>query len=418
MKLLQYTTRYFLLFTLIALPVGIGLLYLTLKVVLQQEQDEMLMDTANRLVRQWSETELPKDNYFLMSDNWIEIQATATGKAAIWKDTVIWNSTEQELEPARKYIFTAYLQGKPYRVALTHSVVDSEELLLTALISIGGLLVLLLLAIYFFNHYFVQQLWKSFQETLTVLAGFNFAGEKPLELPDTRVEEFTALNRTVNTMSERMVDDYLAMRQFSGNAAHELQTPIAIVQSKAELLLQSPHLNEKEIGYVADILQTTHRLTRLNKALLFLNRIESRQFQTVETISMKSVIEEKLQQLSEHIEVNGIQVIKDLKEVFLEMNPALADALVGNLLNNAIRHNLPRNGEIEIQLDPDRLRVRNTGLPLSVPPEAMFDRFRKGNDGGKSTGLGLAMVREIGRLYHFSITYRQEGKWHDIEVFF
>lgn len=422
MKLLHYSGRYLLIFSCFALPAGVGLLYLTLREVVDEEQDELLQEGAADLVRHWSAQGMPADTLLSMADDEIVIRpASGVLTEPIFRDTNIWNVEDQESEPARLYRFTTpEISDRRYDVSITHSILDSEELLFSALVAVGSLFTLLLLAVLWFNRFTARRLWQPFYDTLEVLSGFNFSGQAALALPErAAVDEFSALHRALNTMSRRIADDYQSMRAFTGNAAHEIQTPLAVIQNKAEWLLQNEHLDEATLTAIAEIHRTAHRLGKLNRALLFLHKIENQQFREISELDLKAEIEEKLEKLTDAFSTKNIQLHTNLQPVRLLMHPALADALLGNLLGNAIRHNLPNGGKIEVSLSRAGLHIRNSGPALTIPPEQLFERFRKGDPTtGDSPGLGLSIVQEICRLYGFELTYENAAGWHEVEVKF
>lgn len=422
MKLLQHTGRYFLFFAFLALPATAGLLYLALCHIVDAEQDELMRESAADLVRHWSAHGLPSDTLLALAGDMIRIHPATTVLAEpVFCDTSLWNADEGESEPVRFYRFTTpAVGGRRYDVAMSHSVLDSEELLFSALVALIGLVVLLLAAVLWFNRFVARRLWQPFHDTLAALAGFNFSGQTALALPeDTAVAEFNALNRAANAMTRRIATDYHAMLAFTGNAAHEIQTPLAVIQSQAERLLQNDKLDEATLSAVAGIHGAAYRLSRLNRALLFLHKIENQQFRETAQVDLKSQIEEKLAAFADAMAARGLHLFCELATVTLPLHPALADALIGNLLGNAIKHNLGAEGRIEISLTRARLRIRNTGAPLAVPPAQLFERFRKAEPAvGDSPGLGLSVVQEICRFYGFGAIYRFEEGWHEMTIRF
>ncbi|MEO6037258.1 MAG: histidine kinase dimerization/phospho-acceptor domain-containing protein, partial [Saprospiraceae bacterium] len=327
MRLLQHTGRYFLLFACFALPAGIGLLYFTLRRVVDQEQDELLQESAAGMVRQWTTQGLPADTVLALADDILEIRpAPPTLTGPTFRDVRIWNADEQEAEPGRQYQFiTPPIGGRRYDVTMTHSILDSEELLFSALVAIIGLVVLLLAAVLWFHRFVARRLWQPFHDTLAALAAFNFSGQTALALPEhTAVTEFNDLNRAANAMTHRIADDYQSMRAFTGNAAHEIQTPLAVIQSKAELLLQDAELDEATLTAVADIHRTAYRLARLNRALLFLHKIENQQFREATPLNLGLEINEKLVAYAEHLQAKSIHLTTDLADAILPMHAALA----------------------------------------------------------------------------------------------
>jgi signal transduction histidine kinase len=419
MKLLQYTARYFGWFILLALPLTTGILFLTTRFIINQEQNELLEDNGMALTRQWKANGLPTDRVLLLANDLIEVTESPLVSEKIFLDTTFWNADENEYEPARKYVFSTRIGQKDYLVSITHSVLDQEELLFTVLVSVALLIAVLLIGVWWFSRFAARRLWHPFYASLFEIAHFKFSDKSSLALPETTVEEFTALNRAVNTMTLRIVDDYIALRDFTGNAAHELQNPLAIIQNKAELLLQNDQLDPKTLGDIADIHRSVIRLARLNKALLFLHRIENEQFSNAAAIDLKRILIDKIAQWQERIDAKNIAITTDLQSVIKTMNPELVDALIGNLLVNAVKYNYPKNGWIHIGLSSEQLVFQNSGDPLNSSSESMFQRFKK-NDPAQhnSPGLGLAIVKEICQLYGCGVVYTVENEVHKIVIQF
>ena len=99
----------------------------------------------------------------------------------------------------------------------------------------------------------------------------------------------------------------------------------------------------------------------------------------------------------------------------VDVNRSLIEILISNLVKNAIEHNITE-GQIKIHLSHTNLIIENTGLPLQVNAEELFERFKKGSHQTKTTGLGLALVKEICTLYHYSVSYHYNEGWHKIMV--
>ncbi|NJE06811.1 sensor histidine kinase, partial [Thermococcus sp. M36] len=143
--------------------------------------------------------------------------------------------------------------------------------------------------------------------------------------------------------------DFNSLKQFTENASHELQTPLAIIRTKFDLLIQAETLTQQQIEALQSANDALQRLSNLNKSLLLLTKIENKQFEEKVTINLKELIENKLIQLSELIQNKNIHVTYSLEEITINMNSDLAEILLNNLLVNAIKHNVP-NGEIIINL--------------------------------------------------------------------
>ncbi len=215
--------------------------------------------------------------------------------------------------------------------------------------------------------------------------------------------------------------DYESLREFTANAAHETQTPLAIMQAQLEQLLQVPALAEDPAAapLVADLYGATLRLSRLHQALSLLSKIENRQFAQVQPVRLDQLLQERMAQLEPLFEARELRYGLDISgsPVVVQMHPGLADSLLQNLLQNAVRHNV-RGGELMVTLTPHELSVSNTGPATTGDPARFFERFRKHNAASDSPGLGLSIVQQICGYYGFGVTYSvgQAGTRHTLRV--
>jgi len=206
------------------------------------------------------------------------------------------------------------------------------------------------------------------------------------------------------------------LKSFADNASHEMQTPLAIINAKLDLMIQDQGLEERHLRQLQAMYDAVARLRNLNQSLLLLTKIENNQFVHTDDVMLMRSIEDKLVQLEDLIRAKGLELATGLDGSRARMNAYLADILLNNLLVNAVRHN-PDGGRIQIRLQEGELSIRNTGPPLSFDPMSLFDRFTKGLD-SDGTGLGLAIVKQICDNYGFALSYRYEDALHRITVRF
>ncbi len=210
-------------------------------------------------------------------------------------------------------------------------------------------------------------------------------------------------------MIYRIHDDYHRLKEFTGNASHELQTPLSIINAKIELLLQEKGLKANQVELIQSISKASTRLSRLNQALLLLAKIENNQFPKYEPVNISLVLRERLMLLDDFFEMKKLTVETRIQnDVIVPMNSYLTDVLVGNLINNAVRHNV-HEGWINVELDDKEFRISNSGLMTQKDPSLYFNRFEKSGNRDDSTGLGLAIVKAICDLYRFQIEYLHSG---------
>jgi signal transduction histidine kinase len=247
---------------------------------------------------------------------------------------------------------------------------------------------------------------------------FDVTRNESLTLPaETGTTEFNELNKVITALADRVNRAYHHQKQFVENASHEMQTPLAIIRSKLELLINQPGLTEKNAALIADITEANDRLSQMNRTLLLLAKIENNQFPETEQVDISHLLKNVIEVFKGHYEEFPV-LRTTIENVFtVSVNRILIEVMITNLIKNAIDHNQP-DGYINISLSKNTLTIENTGPALSVPPHDLFERFKKGSHQTKTTGLGLALVKQICNLYHFTITYNYNDGWHRIMVNF
>ncbi len=316
----------------------------------------------------------------------------------------------------REISFPININGKLYRASVTKSEEEMEDLSeLIAIITIG-IIILLLLILFITNRVLLRRLWLPFYNTLDSIKEFNLTNKKNVAIEKTKIEEFDNLNIAVNSMQIRILKDYETMKNFADNASHEMQTPLAILNSKLDLMIQEPNLNESQTKQLQSMYDAMSRLTKLNQSLLLLTKIENNQFNKAAPLRLDILINEKLSQLEDLIAAKHLHLHTDLKETTVNMDDYLADILLNNLLGNAIRHNND-NGSINISLNNNELKISNSGASFSLDDNNIFDRFKKGQN-SEGIGLGLAIVKQICDNYGFSISYSYEANEHNFLIQF
>jgi signal transduction histidine kinase len=205
-------------------------------------------------------------------------------------------------------------------------------------------------------------------------------------------------------------------KQFTQNASHELQTPITVIKTSVESLLQSSNLSEENYHDIDTILRNTNKLSRINQALVLLSRIKSYHNVNVEPTSVNDILEQLLYDFDSRIEFLEIEIKKDFQAILkLNINPTLCEILVSNLLNNAIKHNL-KGGWISFKVTSNQLIISNSGKKLNRPPVEMFERFSKDESNPDALGLGLSIVKLICDYSNLDIGYYHRDGVHELIV--
>jgi len=313
----------------------------------------------------------------------------------------VHNSAENEDEPVRILTFPVEVNGVMHKATVIKSQMEAEDLLKVIVKVTAVVFLLLLILTSLINRFLLAKLWKPFYHTLEQLRLFNINDPKPLTLSETALSEFSQLNTSVTEMTKRANNEYEALKSFTDNASHEMQTPLAIINSKLDILLQTS--SEKQAEQLQVIYNAIGRLTKLSQTLLLLTKISNYQYKTHAKINITTLVNNKFQHFEELLKGRNIQFTYEHEQVFIDINEELIEIMLNNLLSNAIKHNY-NGGYINCSLTPEKLIICNSGPALTFEKNNIFDRFQKG-DQSEGTGLGLAVAQEICKNNGLKISY-------------
>ena len=330
----------------------------------------------------------------------------------VFTDTLIQNRYDVELVPFRQLTFYAPIKGVLYQVSIRKSLIQSYRLIEGISLTMAVFLGLLLGGTFWFQGKLSERVWRPFYATLARMKEFDLSRNDSLYLKSSGISEFSELNQVLQKMADKMQQDYRNLKEFTENASHEMQTPLALINAKVEQLIQSEQLTTTQTQWIDSIYQASRRISRLNQGLLLLAKIENRQFADVQAIDLTAELTRRLADMDEVLVHKQISATVLPGEAFwAQLPPQIADSLLTNLLSNAIRHNQP-GGRIEVHSSDDQLQLKNTGPVLVMEPEALFERFKKGISNNESIGLGLAIVKQICDTYQLEIAYHHEKGIH------
>ncbi len=325
---------------------------------------------------------------------------------------------ENESMTNREVVFPITVAGKNYTVTISKSEEETEDLIRLILLLTSGVVIVLLVVLFMINRFLLNKLWRPFNTTLQELKQFNLSNNTQLQLETTTINEFAGLNEAVTVMSNRVIQDYHTLKTFTENASHEMQTPLAIINSKLDVLIQDESLNEYQMKQLQDIYDALERLSNLNQSLLLLTKIENNQFNGTENIRLDKLLTEKLAQFDEWAHSKKLHVLTDLQETPIQYNKQLTEILIGNLLSNAIRY-AQQEGEISIMLKAGLLQVSNTSSIPVLDSQKVFRRFyRHSSTKQEGNGLGLSIVKQICDIAGYTVSYRYHNDRHEFSVHF
>lgn len=422
MRLNNKTIRNYLLYSSVIFLLTIPVLYLVMRSVLLHSVDRSLKTQLKEIRDNLSEIHSQEE---IVAWSRLDKDISLEPGGDFHKDEIYtvdrYNTRHKEKEPFREIAGNIQVEGRTYELIIRSSLIENEELLGSILLVQVSVLIILVGGLIWINHRLSKRLWQPFYVALKNMQTFELNKQTSLSFKDSTTDEFNELNSSIKALLDRNSAMFLQQKEFTENASHEMQTPLAIVQSKLELLMQTSPLSEEQAALINALDDTNRRIVRLNKTLLLLSKIENNQYESIDVVETGLLCQRLIRQYQIYAEAKEIKIKEQYSAgAVVCANTTLIEILVSNLLTNAIRYNRD-NGEILVTADSKGLIVQNTGVSYPLNAERIFDRFHKetrlaGNDDG--TGLGLAIVKNICNLYHYTVSYNFADGWHVFKVSF
>lgn len=413
MKLVNKISRYFLISSsLIFIIIFLGI-YLLLEKSLEKEVDEQLSKIYYNVVKEL------KDGKQVSFYPFVEIDtAVVYSDKKEFKDTQIISGEENESEPFRELISYANISERNYKIVVRTSLIEKEDILTSILTIELFAFVLFIIVLFFMNKKVSQHIFSDFYIALKKIETFSLKDNSPITLNKSDIEEFEKLNKSISFLSEKAITEYRGLKEFSEEMNHEIQTPISVIKSKLELLLQNSDLGESNLVLLDTSLKNLNKLERINKSILLLNKLEHKNlFESVQ-LNLSEEIKNVLNDYNDFIVTKNLTVSLSLEPDFkIKANHSLINILLSNLISNAIKHNMD-NGNINIELKNKELLISNNVQTSNINPEKFFERFFKQSTSSDSVGLGLTIVKKICDLYDFLITNRVTDYIYSVTIRF
>ena len=418
MKLLSKYNRINIIVTISVLLLSSICFYVMIRHVLVSQLDEDLKLEQQEIVDfVKTNNKLPEQtNYEDQQIEFIKSADISTEKK--FSSVMILTKADEhnEDELYRQYGFSIDVNGEKYKVLIRKSQEQTEDLIKIIVWITLGIVVLLLCILFIINRFLLSRLWKPFNNTLVQLKQFNLSAKNNVQLQHTSTTEFAELNKTVQVMTDRAKQDYESLKNFTDNASHEMQTPLAIINSKLDVLIQDESLSEFQMRQLQGVYDALDRLSNLNQSLLLLTKIENSQFSEQENISLDNLVKEKLIQFEELSAAKELVITANIQPVNISGNKKLNDILISNLLNNAIRYNVP-GGSIAVNLSVDALSIFNSSFLPALDVEQVFQRFYRHADTRQDgNGLGLSIVKQICTMAGYKISYSYLNNVHEFKI--
>ena len=394
---------------IVVLTVWAGFFYMAVVEEVNDEVDDTLEDYSEGLIiRALSGEDMPtasngsNNQYYLYE---VSESYAASHPQITYRDEMVFITEKSETEPARVLITIFRTEDERYMELVVYTpTIEKLDLLRAILGWIIFLYVLLLLIILSINIWVFRKNMKPLYVLLKWLDSSQLGKKnEPLE-NTTKITEFRKLNAATMAFAERGEKLFEQQKTFIGNASHEMQTPLAICRNRLEMLMEDETLSEHQLNELIKTHQTLENLTRMNRSLLLLCKIENGQFADTRSVCLNDILTHYLDDYKEVYAYRNITVTVTTDSSFcVEMNDSLVSVLVTNLLKNSFVHNID-GGFIYIKITANTFEISNTGeKPLDR--ERIFERFYQGQKKEGSTGLGLALVDSICKANHLKIDY-------------
>jgi len=383
---------------------------------LKQQKEAVMKSVAWNGVNYYLEGDDSYGSYTMLKEEYISLEASPdirldtieTSRRLVEQDTLVY----------RVLSYTFQEKGKTYLLEIGKKLTSINEynrpLQRIALYVLIGLIILSSIIDLLYTRYLLRPLQLIIKSKL-IKQSFPF--KKTAKPVKTNTADFKYLDSSLISLMDQIREAFEKEREFTANASHELMTPISILKSKIENMMIQEEVSEDNLQKLTELMTTVSRLSRIVNSLLMISRIENDQYLMKEEVDVKALVLEVVTEIEDRIQGREIQVDLRLNESFLfqPCNKDLLFQLVYNLLNNAIKYNVPK-GSIRIRdrYTPEHryeLMISDTGIGISsadIP--LIFNRFKKvhvqRSSGGY--GLGLAISKTIADYHHIEIGVESE----------
>lgn len=417
MRLLLRATFYYLIITLLVFGAGGVMTYDIFQKQVQRETDRYLISRLWSLQNSIENGESP---YSFISETLSikEIDNSFEESRYSFEDTLADHPSPRidQLEPHRKLSVVRKINNSTYKIEIFDVIVESDDIFSGVFQSQTRLFIILGVVLVVSSFLVSTWLFRPFNVTLQAIKNFRLNDSSELKLQKTSIKEFKELNEILSQMTRKSQIDYKTLKEFSENASHEMQTPLAVAKGKMELLLQSQDLDEEQLQLINSSYEAIDHLSKMSRSLSLLTKIENLEFTDFQKINVSEKVKNSIYDFQELLELKEIKIDFDLAEnVIVESDPVLIQILITNLFQNAIRHNIA-SGQISVILTKESLRLTNTGKPLKSTSDTLFKRFKKDDQSSETIGLGLSIVKKICEVNGFEISYNFKQEHHIVEI--
>lgn len=432
MKLIQKFTLWYLIATFFVLVIGGVFSFNSIKKEVDREQARYLKKNIDFTVRQLTNGVVP-DSLFqykidikevsaalapaLNFDLGSDLDSDLEGEEFLIQDTLVWHGYLKRLEPQIKVSTVRTINDRHFYISTYGAIVDTGDITYAVFKTSIVIFLIMLLVAGVISMFISKRILAPFNKTLARMQSFRLNQKKAIQLPNTNTAEFIKLNTFLEEMTKKAQEDYRNLKEFTENASHELQTPLAIIRGKLELMMDSK-VDHQQAGLITSAHNAVEKLSKIGQSLSLLTKLDNQEFEISSKINLSQQLNDSIFAFQELFEMKSLNVDTSIADdVHINMHPLLSNILVNNLFSNAIRHNL-ESGRIHLELTPQSLKISNTGAELEVVPGDLFKRFKKNDASSDSIGLGLSIVKQICEQSNIKITYTYEEEMHILLLVF
>lgn len=387
------------------------LFYVALTDEINAETDEMLENRAEAIIKRVLAEGIPADltqerqrDYYL-----VEVPADYAAAHAFERYSDERRYIPERDEEARARVLRQFFrdrEGRWFEVTVLTPTIEKRGLSVSIFWWCVWLYALSLLSILIVTSLLLYRMMRPLYALLEWLDAYRVGDHNPALAIDTTTVEFRKLNDAVGRFAERAEVSFERQKQFIGNASHEMQTPLAVTINRLEMLVDDARtLTPEQLSEIAAVQRTLGRLVRLNRTLLLLTKIDNGQFPESVEVDLTALTKRAADELFDIYVYRGQQLaFRGKAPLSFRMNASLAEILVTNLLKNAFVHG-DEGGAVDVRVHGRCLEVTNDGAGGPLDARHVFDRFYRGAEKEGSSGLGLAIVEAICRLYGLRVSY-------------
>lgn len=334
----------------------------------------------------------------------------------IFKDTLIYDHVQKVSEGYYYFAESKRINGVPYRIKVMTTYIGWENYSKTIsyiFIAIAAMLVLLGTLV---NYLISRGLWAPFLINLKRMKGYSVSSREELQLAVTDIKEFQEMNAVLADLAARGKREYTALKEFTENASHEIQTPLSILKTRLESISQLS-LDNSMIRPLNDAKEAVIRLSKVNKGLLLLAKLENNAFTDQQSLQLDEILKNNYELMEDLFQHKGILIDFDISSKCIFASPFLMEVLISNMLSNVLSYT-DQDAKVSVRLDEAQFIFTNEGEPLGFPESKLFTRFGKGAPGYKGNGLGLSIVKQICLSHQWEISYNYADKTHIFRIRF